>query len=263
VRAGSTIVAVNAPGRVVATIAPTAQGREPVILFESADATNAWSQYRQSRLLVDRTSRALERVREMFTNLGATAREVSEAENDLAAARAAAAEQEGRMRALGFDPATLASESTASAWLMADVPEADLREVQRDGTVRVELSAFPAQELVGRADAVGDIVDPVTRTVKVRVRIADPQRRILPGMFGRVAFGQPKNAVVVVPGSAVITVEQRDYVFVRTTAGEFLRQPVTTQRASADSVIILSGVKPGTQVVTSGAMLLKGLSFGY
>ena len=263
VHTGSTMVAISAPARVVASISPSVSSRDPVVLFESPDATATWSQYRQSRLLVERADKAIARAREMFTNLGATAREVSEAENDLATAHAAAAEQEAHMRALGFNPAELAAVGIGSAWVMADVPEADLHEILRGERVVVTLTAFGSDSLVGRAEAIGEVVDPVSRTVKVRIAVLNSARRILPGMFARASFGEPRRAAIVVSEGAVVTVDEHNYVFVRTAANEFRRQEVSLTRAATDSVIVRTGLPANAQVVTKGTMLLKGLSFGY
>jgi cobalt-zinc-cadmium efflux system membrane fusion protein len=263
VKRGETVVALGAPARVVASIAASADGRGRVVLFESSDATSTWSQYRQSRVGVDRTSRVLQRVRQMYQNLGATAREVSEAETDAATAAAAAGEHEARMRALGFNPAELEAVTGTVTWLMADVPEAELHNVQRGGRVTVRFTSFPAQPIVGRAEALGDVVDPVTRTVKVRVVVPNPKHRLLPGMFARATFGDPRRSVLILPAGAVVTVEEQSFVFVRSAPNEFLRKTVTLQPAGADSVIVLAGLADRDQVVTAGAMLLKGLSFGY
>ncbi|HVT39034.1 MAG TPA: efflux RND transporter periplasmic adaptor subunit [Gemmatimonadaceae bacterium] len=263
VKQGETVVTLSAPARVVASIAASVSGPERVVLFESPDATSTWSQYRQGRVAVDRTTKALERVRDMYKNLGATAREVTEAETDAATARANAAEHESRMRALGFNPSDLDAVTGSTAWLMADVPEAELHNVPRGGRVAVRFTSFPERDVAGRAEAVGDIIDPVTRTVRVRVAVPNPERRILPGMFARVTFGDPRHAVRVLPAAAIVTVEERSYVFVRTSPNEFVRREVSLQRAGADSVIVLLGLADNDQIVTTGALLLKGLSFGY
>ena len=263
IRKSETVVTLSAPARVVASIATASSGREHVVLFESPDATTTWSQYRQGRVLVERTTKALARVQEMYQNLGATGREVTEAETDLATARATAAESEGRMRALGFNPSDLQAVSGNITWLMADVPEAELHNVPKGSRVTVRFTSFPEETVTGRAEAISDIVDPSSRTVRVRIAVPNPQRRLLPGMFARVTFGDPRHGVRLLPSSAVVTVEERSYVFVRVKENEFVRREVTLQRAGSDAVIVLAGLADGDLVVSSGALLLKGLSFGY
>jgi cobalt-zinc-cadmium efflux system membrane fusion protein len=148
-------------------------------------------------------------------------------------------------------------------WLICDVLESQLREVQQGEDVPIVFSAFPETVVHGHADALGEVVDPVTRTVKVRVSAANPRGRILPGMFARVDFGDPIDNVVVLPLSAVVTVEGRDYAFVQKADGEFFRLPITLASSGATDAVVSKGIADGDRVVIEGVMLLKGLSFGY
>ena len=176
------------PARVVATISPAATSSRNIMLFESPDITTLYSQYRQSSSNVELTSKNLIHVKEMYNNQGATARDLNQAETDAANARASMGEMEGRLRAFGFNPAELESVATQTAWLMSDVPETELHKVQKGENVEIVFSSFPEKKLIGKAAAIGDIVDPVTRTVKVRVTLQNPNGRFLPGMFARVDF---------------------------------------------------------------------------
>lgn len=260
---GSAVLSVRAPAHVVATIASSSSANERIVLFESSDATSVWSQFRQGKVAVERTSKVLARVKTMYDNQGATGRDVTEAETDAATARANLAEFEARIRATGFDTRELERLDRSVAWMMADVPEAELHQVARGGVATVNFNAFPGAATKGSVMAIGDIVDPVSRTVKVRIEVSNGDRRVLPGMYGRVAFNDARRAVVVLPASAIVTVEEKDYAFVRSSPTEFVRRPVTLERAGADSVIVVNGVSEGEDVVITGAMLLKGLSFGY
>ncbi len=262
-REGTVLVSVIGPARVVATISPAIALTGNIILFESSDITTLYSQYRQSRSNVDLSSKNLVRVKEMFDNQGATSRDLNQAETDAANARSAMSEMEGRLRALGFNPAELESVKTQTAWLISDVPESELHEVQKGEDVDIYFSSFPGQKMIGNAVAIGDIVDPTTRTVKVRVTLKNPGGRLLPGMFARVDYGDPRSGVIVLPYSAIVTVDADDYAFVETGEGEFTRRKVTISNANAQNALILNGIADGEKVVTSGAMLLKGLSFGY
>ncbi|HTX18772.1 MAG TPA: efflux RND transporter periplasmic adaptor subunit [Bacteroidota bacterium] len=262
-RQGTVLVSVIGPARVVATITPGTGTAGNLFLFESSDITTLYSQYRQSRSNADLASKNLVRVKEMFDNQGATSRDLNQAEADAANARASMNEMEGRLRALGFSPAELESVKTQMAWLISDVPESELHEVQKGEDVDVYFTSFPGQKMIGKAVAIGDIVDPVTRTVKVRVTLHNPGGRLLPGMFARVDYGDPKSGVIVLPYAAIVTVDAQDYAFIETAAGEFTRRRVTVSNANAQNALVLGGISDGEKVVTRGAMLLKGLSFGY
>jgi len=164
---------------------------------------------------------------------------------------------------LGLAPAELGTATPGTVWLISDVTEEQLHEVQKGERVNIAFQAFPGAPVSGRAEAIGDVVDPATRTVKVRITAPNPKGRILPGMFARVDFGDPTSGVVPLPASAVVTVEGKDYVFVESSPGEFQRRRVLLVSSDANRVIVGKGLDNGERVVTSGAMLLKGLSFGY
>lgn len=263
VKKGTALISAIAPARIVASILPSIEEKDKVILFESADVTSLYSQYRQSTANADRSARNFARVKEMFENQGATAKDLNEAEADAATARASMAEMEGKLKAIGFNPSELASAKTGTVWLICDVPENQLHEVQQGEDVDIRFSSIPDKKYIGKEVAMGAIVDPVTRTVKVRVSLKNPNGRFLPGMFAQVDFGDPQSGVILLPLSAVVTVEGKDYAFVESAPGEFHRRQLTLTSSSEKQTIVLSGLEDGDRVVTAGAMLLKGLSFGF
>jgi cobalt-zinc-cadmium efflux system membrane fusion protein len=263
-RKGTANIPVLAPARVVATIAEVAaEQHDKVLLFESQDITSLYSQYRQSKANLTRTQRNFDRTKDMYDNHGATAKDINDAETDLGTAKASAAEFQSKLRAAGFDPLELEAAPAGTAWMISDVPESELNEVQRGEEVDVMMSSFPDRKFVGHAAAIGDVVDPVTRTVKVRVTLPSPNRRFLPGMFARVDFGDPKTGVIILPASAVVSVEEKDFVFVESSPGIFHRREVVLATTTPSEVILDHGVEDGERVVVAGAMLLKGLSFGF
>ncbi len=262
-RAGNATISVISPARVVASISAGLATKGRIVLFESPDVTSLYSQYSQSRSNIDRTGKNLARVKEMYASQTANARDLNEAEAEATNARTAMAESEAKLRALGFNPVELDAVTPGTVWLICDVPESQLREVQKGEDIPIVFSAFPESVIHGRADAIGDVVDPVTRTVKVRASAANPHGRILPGMFARVDFGDPIQDVVVIPLAAIVTVEGIDYVFVRDAQGSFHRRPVTLASSGEREAVVSKGIANGDQVVVRGAMLLKGLSFGY
>ena len=82
-------------------------------------------------------------------------------------------------------------------------------------------------------------------------------------MFARSDFGNKINSVYVLPLTSVVTVEGRNYVFVQTGLNIFERRQIILANSDADKLVVLNGINTGEKVVISGAMLLKGLSFGY
>jgi len=263
VRKQTATIPVIAPARVVACIVPGSTPGDRLVLFDSPDVTSLYSQFRQASANAARADKNLARVRDMFQNQAATAKDLNDAENDAATARAAKAESDAKLRALGYDPGDFDRVRPGTAWLMCDVTEAQLPDVQKGEDVPIRLASFPDARLHGRADAIGEVIDPVSRTVKVRVSMPNPAGRVLPGMFARVDFGDPISGVVLLPATAVVTVEGADYAFVQTSDSTFARRQVTLGSSGSEEVIVLKGLKDGERVVTAGAILLKGLSFGY
>jgi membrane fusion protein, heavy metal efflux system len=261
---GIALVSVIAPARVVASIAPMTTGsNERVILFESPEVTSLYSQYRQGKTNMERTAKNLARVKDMFENQAATGKDVTDAETEASNARANLAEFDGKLRAVGFNPRELENARPGTVWMISDVTETQLHDVEKGEDVDIFFSSFPEKKFIGKAESVGEVVDPVTRTVKVRVTTPNPQGRFLPGMFARIDFGDPVHDVYVLPPSAVATVEGNDYLFVEMAPGQFRRRQVVIRYASADQIVLQTGLEDGEHVVTAGTMLLKGLSFGH
>ncbi len=223
VKKGPVLIPVIAPARVVAS-AVSGDG-EKVILFDSPDVASLYSQYKQAKANVELTAKSLRRVKDMFETHAATEKDINQAEADAANGRATKAEYESKLRAGGF--------------------------------------RYPDKKFIGYEEAMGDVVDPVTRTVKVRVRMKNPGGKFLPGMFARVDFGDPEDGVILLPASAVVTVEEKDFVFVETAAEEFSRRQVSVVNTTDGRIVVRKGLEEGEHVVVEGAMLLKGLSFGF
>jgi len=260
---GNEIVQVLAPSRVVATISSSSGSGDKIVLFDSPDLTGLYSQYRQSKINLQLSQNNLSRVKEMYQSNAATARDLSQAESDEANAKASFAEMEGRFKAFGFNASDIENTKPGMVWLISDVTETQLRDVDKGEDVDVYLNAYPEKKLAGKEVDIGDIVDPVTRSIKVKVLMRNPGLNIYPGMFARVDYGDPRTHVLSVPSTSVITVEGNDYVFVQNSDTVFYRRQVMIGEPAGSRMIILNGLKDGEKIVKEGTMLLKGLSFNY
>ncbi len=258
---GNASLRVTAPARVVAVSSASPRKDEHVILFDSPDVTSLFSQYRQAKANFLRSSKNFERTKDMFANEAATGKELNDAENDLSAAKAVLVENEVKLRTVGFDPENLEKLKAKTALLISDIPETQISEVQKGEDVKLEFASMPEAVIVGKADSIGDAIDPVTRTIKVKVLLANPKGRIMPGMFAKADFGAYENDIVVIPSSALISVEEKNFVFVAKSDEEFERRQVTVASARGENIVVIGGLAQGERVVSKGAMLLKGLSF--
>lgn len=259
---GTALISVRIPARVAASITQALSGSEKVILFDSPETNSLYSSYRQSKANLERSKRNYSRIKDMYDNQMSTAKDLNDAENETINNKTLMLEMEAKFRSLGFNPVDLENSHSNTLWLIADVPESQLKEVQKGESVDIYFSSLPQKKLEGIADAIGDVVDPVTRSVKVRISMANYEK-FLPGMYAIVDFGDSINSVVTLPNSSIITVEGKDYAFVENSNGIFTRREVFTGQLASSKIIILKGIENGERIVTDGAILLKGLSFGY
>ncbi|EQA36626.1 HlyD family secretion protein [Leptospira inadai serovar Lyme str. 10] len=258
-------VNVEAPARLIATMAPSVSGEgERIVLFESAELNDLYVGYIHSKNSLNRSRKNLARIQDMFKHRVATEKDLVEAETNADNDAAELAEFEGKLRAVGLNPAMLGKSGPKTAWIMCDVPESQLQNLKKGKRVKVKFSSFPDKEWIGVAEALGDNVDPFTRTVKVRIEIMNDGFKLKPGMYAIVKFPEETSGdSVVLPFNSIITVEGKNYVFVEESPGEFFRREVILGISSRERVNVLEGLTRGDRVVVEGAILLKGLSFGF
>lgn len=257
-------VNIHAPARLIAsTVASVSEG-DPLVLFESPEIQKLYQGYLHSKNTLNQSSKNLERIRDMFRRKVANEKDLIEAETEAENAAAKVAELEGKLRALGLNPSMLNKAGLHTAWVISDVPESQLHNLKKGTDVELKFSSFPNEVWRGKAEALGDNVDPITRTVKVRITIANADRKLKPGMYATVKFPESLNSgAILLPAIAAVSVEGKTYVFLEGKPGEFFRREITLGVSNEDVVSVLDGLEKGERVVVDGAILLKGLSFGF
>jgi cobalt-zinc-cadmium efflux system membrane fusion protein len=142
-------------------------------------------------------------------------------------------------------------------WILCDVYENALANVQVGQTAEVRLNAYPDKVLRGRIGNIGPILDPTLRTAKVRIEIENPGLMKV-GMFVTATFhGQKKEMHAAVPADAILHLHDREWVYVPAGDKTFRRVEVTSGETLPDKMQeIISGLKPGQQVV-SRALLMQ------
>ncbi len=152
--------------------------------------------------------------------------------------------------------ATIADLSTV--WVVGDVYEKDLATVHLGSPVDVSVAAYPGQTFRGKLNALSGNIDPNTRTLKVRVDIANPKQLLKPEMFATIRVTRADQPVIVLPNTAVIREGDQSSVYVEQSPGKFEKRSVQLARTSGTQVEIASGLKPGEHVAVQGAALLRG-----
>jgi cobalt-zinc-cadmium efflux system membrane fusion protein len=144
----------------------------------------------------------------------------------------------------------------SQVWVDANVFEKDLQRVKPGQEVKLTVTAFPQSTFSGRVIFVDSVVDPETRTVKVRTEVANPDGRLKPDMFANVQIVTDVNrAAISIPQSAVLNDEGKTVVFVAEGNGYKKRQ-VQAGIQNNDRVEIVDGLSAGDKVVVKGNYLL-------
>jgi membrane fusion protein, multidrug efflux system len=146
------------------------------------------------------------------------------------------------------------------------VPQHHAHQVGIGRIVRVTADNLSGVEFTGRVTALDSVVDQTTRNVQIQATLANPRGTLRPGMFVQteVMLGATRS-VVTLPASAISYAPYGDSVFVVTDLkgenGQTYRgvrqQIVKVEGARGDQVAVISGVKPGDEVVTSGVFKLR------
>ncbi|HET9645648.1 MAG TPA: efflux RND transporter periplasmic adaptor subunit, partial [Burkholderiaceae bacterium] len=103
---------------------------------------------------------------------------------------------------------------------------------------------------------IGETVDPTARTVKVRARVANPERKLKAEMFVTASAHVP-SSLPMVPADAVFQFGDKTYVFVQTGPGRFERRTIDVRSGGPQSWLALNGVKAGERVVVGGGLYLN------
>ncbi|HJP91353.1 MAG TPA: efflux RND transporter periplasmic adaptor subunit [Pyrinomonadaceae bacterium] len=141
-------------------------------------------------------------------------------------------------------------------WIDANVFEKDLQQVRPGQEVKLTVPAFPGTTFAGRVILINSVVDPDTRTVKVRTEVANPDGRLKPDMFANVQIVTALNRTAIsIPQSAVLNDDGKTVVFVAEGNGYKKRQ-VQAGIQNNDRVEIVDGLNAGDKVVVKGNYLL-------
>jgi len=141
-------------------------------------------------------------------------------------------------------------------WIDANVFEKDLERVRGGQEVRVSVPAFPGASFSGRVIFVNSVVDPDTRTVKVRTEVPNADGRLKPEMFANVQIITDLHKTTTsIPQSAVLNDDDKTVVFIAEGNG-YKKQQVRVGLQNNDRVEIISGLNAGDKVVVKGNYLL-------
>ncbi len=281
-----------ASGRVVdirARLGDTVEKGQLLLEIRSDDVSGGYSDYRKAIADEALTHKQLDRMKDLYAHGAVPQSEVEtaqDAEDDAQVTLETAAEH---LRLLGNDPdhpsalvditapvsGVITDEQVTQGssvqsysgnpftisdlsyvWVVCDVYENDLPSVHLGEAADIRLDAYPNQVFKGTISNIGAILDPNIRTAKVRIEVSNPGTMRL-GMFATATFfGLKKQAYAAVPANAILHLHDRDWVFVPQGNGQFARTAVVSGDTLPNKMQeILSGIKPGQQVVANALTL--------
>jgi membrane fusion protein, heavy metal efflux system len=151
----------------------------------------------------------------------------------------------------------------STIWVVGNVSEKDISYMHRativpNQPVEVHVAAYPDEVFQGIVSYVGDVLDSATRTMQVRLTLANPTGRLKPEMFATIRVSsEPAPDVLVVPEAAVQHDRNRSFVFVQQEPGVFQERSIRLGEKNGTFAEVLEGVREGEAVVREGAFILK------
>jgi membrane fusion protein, copper/silver efflux system len=159
------------------------------------------------------------------------------------------------------DPTNLLlSDKGGSVWVYAQIYEYETGIVKRGQMMEVTSSAFPGKSFRGKVVAVDSILNPETRTLKVRGEVPNPEGLLKPEMYVDTSILIDLGRKLAIPEEAVLKTGTRQIVFVEVGAGQFEPREIKVGGKAEDHYEVVSGVKEGEKVVTSANFLIDSES---
>ena len=281
------------PGKVVklsVRFGDTVQPNQPLLTLDSPDLVAAQSDYMRGRSALGQAERTLARQQDLAAHGIGARREVEQAQTDREVAKSELDRSLLRLKLLKSDPGQVGEPLTvrspiagrvidlavtpgefkndpnavlmivadlSTVWVTANVQEKDIRRVHKNDEATSVFAAYPGQKLAGKVLFVGDLLDPETHAVKVRVAFPNSEGDLKPGMFATVTFASSAAPEVVVPSTALVLIGDKSYVFVENTPWSFERRAIETAEQQGDLTVIKAGLTSGARIVTKDAVLLQ------
>lgn len=179
----------------------------------------------------------------------------------LVAPRSGVVVNRGITAGTAVDPSTtlLTIADLSRVWVLAEVPEASIPGVRVGTAAHLDFPASGRRPFTARVDFLYPTLTERTRTLRVRLSVANPRGVLRPGLYGSAVFESAGQDAITVPRDAVVDTGLQQHVFVAV-EDRFEPRPVTVGLQLADRVEILEGLREGERVVAAGVFLLDSES---
>jgi cobalt-zinc-cadmium efflux system membrane fusion protein len=148
-------------------------------------------------------------------------------------------------------------------WVQAEVYEKDLGRIRIGQPAFITVDTYSNQSFEGKVAYISDVLDPQTRTARVRCELRNGDLRLKTDMFANIELPTKfSKQAIAVPASALQEVDGKNVVFIRRSQTQFEKREVNKGVTVNNQTEIISGLKPGELVVTQGAFHLKSILAG-
>jgi len=158
---------------------------------------------------------------------------------------------------LGVGQVAFHVDDLSTLWAMVQIPVASLSQVSAGVAAQIRVQASPRKIYRGTLESLGGAVETLSQTVSGRIVLANPDGRLLPGMYAEVTLSGMASQGLMVPASAVFRLGDQNYVFKALGNGRFEPIAIETGAEAVGWVPIVSGITADTNVVSSGVAELK------
>ena len=260
--------------------------------LQSPDYMAAQTDFTKAKSALLLATRTWERQKDLLEHKIVAQKDVEQAQKDLEAAQSDLENATARLRTFGLDPekdnlgqpleirspisgrvvdltATpgefrndmntplMVVTDLSTVWLTASVQEKDIRHLARGQQVNAVSVAYPGEVLRGKVLFVGDLLDPETRSVKVRMAFPNPDGRFRPGMYMTMNFEGFPEKVVTVSTTAVVQIGASSFVFEQVKPWTLAPHEVVLGEPRGERTIIKKGLNPGATILAREGVLFQ------
>ena len=147
-----------------------------------------------------------------------------------------------------------------SLWNIAEIYENDLGQIKEGSKVQLSFDTYPGETFEGRVSLIYPVVNPQSRTVKVRSVVQNKGNKLKPNMYGETKFANNLGESLVVPEEAILFTGKRTMIYVNVDKGKFSAREVKVGYKAGNVYQILSGLHEGEEVAATGAYLIDSES---
>jgi RND family efflux transporter MFP subunit len=148
----------------------------------------------------------------------------------------------------------------SKVWIYAAVFQDEIGKVRPGDLATVTVDAYPGRSFNGRVDFIQPQIDPMTRTARVRCEFSNSKGQLLPGMFAHVALDLPMGEQIVIPDTAILRTGTHNVAFIDRGDGYLAPAEIELGPHVGDEFIVLKGLSPGQQIVSSANFLIDSES---